>query len=73
MGHGTRGVVTTEEIVHFNETSGTMGNHKGIPYTKRIAEILVGYSGSYTSYRSYVGAGEGLAGGQMCIRDRPWA
>ena len=25
MEHGTRGVVTTEEIVHFNETSGTMG------------------------------------------------
>ena len=44
MEHGTRGVVTTEEIVHFNETSGTMGNPKGIPYTKRMAEILMGYS-----------------------------
>ena len=65
MEHGTRGVVTTEEIVHFNETSGTMGNPKGIPYTKRMAEILVGYSGAYTYYRSYVGAGEGLAGGRM--------
>ena len=60
-----RGVVTTEEIVHFNETSGTMGNPKGIPYTKRMAEILMGYSGAYTYYRSYVGAGEGLAGGRM--------
>ena len=65
MEHGTRGVVTTEEIVHFNETSGTMGNPKGIPYTKRMAEILMGYSGAYTYYRSYVGAGEGLAGGRM--------
>ena len=54
MEHGTRGVVTTEEIVHFNETSGTMGNPKGIPYTKRMAEILMGYSGAYTYYRSYV-------------------
>ena len=65
MERGTRGVVTTEEIVHFNETSGTMGNPKGIPYTKRMAEILMGYSGAYTYYRSYVGAGEGLAGGRM--------
>lgn len=65
MEHGTRGVVTTEEIVHFNETSGTMGNPKGIPYTKRMAEVLMGYSGAYTYYRSYVGAGEGLAGGRM--------
>ena len=48
MEHGTRGVVTTEEIVHFNETSGTMGNPKGIPYTKRMAEILMGYSGAFT-------------------------
>ena len=65
MERGTRGVVTTEEIVHFNETSGTMGNPKGIPYTKRMAEILMSYSGAYTYYRSYVGAGEGLAGGRM--------
>lgn len=65
MERGTRGVVTTEEIVHFNETSGAMGNPKGIPYTKRMAEILMGYSGAYTYYRSYVGAGEGLAGGRM--------
>lgn len=65
MERGTRGVVTTEEIVHFNETSGTMGNPKGIPYTKRMAEILMGYSGAYTYYHSYVGAGEGLAGGRM--------
>ncbi len=65
MEHGTCGVVTTEEIVHFNETSGTLGNPKGIPYTKRMAEILMGYSGAYTYYRSYVGAGEGLAGGRM--------
>ena len=65
MERGTRGVVTTEEIVHFNETSGTMGNPRGIPYTKRMAEILMGYSGAYTYYRSYVGAGEGLAGGRM--------
>ena len=65
MERGTRGVVITEEIVHFNETSGAMGNPKGIPYTKRMAEILMGYSGAYTYYRSYVGAGEGLAGGRM--------
>lgn len=64
MEHGTRGVVTTEEIVHFNETSGTMGNPKGIPYTKRMADIVMGYSGAYTYYRSYVEAGEGLAGGR---------
>lgn len=42
-----------------------MGNPRGIPYTKRMAEILMGYSGAYTYYRSYVGAGEGLAGGRM--------
>ena len=59
MEHGTRGVVTTEEIVHFNETSGTMGNPKGIPYTKRMAEILMGYSGAYTYYRSLRGRGRG--------------
>lgn len=65
MEHGAPGVVTTEEIVHFNETSGAMGNPKGIPYTKRMAEILMGFSGSYTYYRSYVGAGEALADGRM--------
>ena len=61
MERGTRGVVITEEIVHFNAPSGAMGNPKGSPYTKRMAEILMGYSGAYTYYRSYVGAGEGLA------------
>ncbi len=65
MEHGTRGVVTTEEIVHFNETSGTMGNPKGIPYTKRMAEVLMGYSGAYTYYVTAQATGDKLAGGRM--------
>ena len=60
-----RGIVTTEEIIHFNETSGTMGNPKGIPYTKRMAEVLLGYSGAYTFYKSYQATGDILAGGRM--------
>ncbi len=65
METGKRGIVTNEEIIHFNETSGTMGNPKGIPYTKRMAEVLMGYSGAYTFYKTYQATGEILAGGRM--------
>ncbi len=67
MEHGTRGVVTTEEIVHFNETSGTMGNPKGIPYTKRMAEVLAGFSGAYSYYVAVRGTGDKLAGGRTFV------
>ena len=65
METGKRGVVTNDEIIHFNETSGTMGNPKGIPYTKRMAEVLMGYSGAYTFYKTYQATGDILAGGRM--------
>ena len=66
MEHGTRGVVTTEEIVHFNETSGTMGNPKGIPYTKRMSEVLMGYAGAFVTNMAV----KELGGIEMLTRGR---
>ena len=65
METGKKGVVTSEEIIHFNETSGTMGNPKGIPYTKRMSNVLMGYAGAYTQYITYKETGEALRGGRM--------
>ena len=65
METGRTGVVTNDEIIHFNETSGTMGNPKGIPYTKRMADTLMAYAGAYTFYKTYKATGDVLRGGRM--------
>lgn len=48
MEHGTDGVVTAGHIDHFSETSGTMGNPKGIPYTAEMETALYGYGNDYS-------------------------
>lgn len=50
MEKGTQGLVCKEPIVHFCETSGTMGNPKGIPYTDRSSSILFTYGNDYGIY-----------------------
>ncbi len=65
METGKTGVIATDEIIHFNETSGTMGNPKGIPYTKRMQDFLMAYAGAYTFYKTYKATGDVLSGGRM--------
>ena len=65
MEHGKTELMTTDEVIHFNETSGTMGNPKGVPYTQRMADNLMGYAGAYTFYKTYAATGDTLAGGRM--------
>ena len=65
MEHGKTDLMTADEIIHFNETSGTMGNPKGVPYTQRMADTLMGYAGAYTFYKTYAATGDILAGGRM--------
>ncbi len=65
METGKTGIVAADEIIHFNETSGTMGNPKGIPYTKRMQDNLMAYAGAYTFYKTYKATGDVLSGGRM--------
>ena len=65
METGKTGILAADEVVHFNETSGTMGNPKGIPYTKRTQDFLMAYAGAYTFFKTYEATGDILAGGRM--------
>lgn len=64
MEHGTDGVICAEPVVHFSETSGTMGNPKGIPYTQRTSDVLMGYGSDYCNYLIAQALGPALAAGR---------
>lgn len=64
MEHGTDGLMSTDPIIHFSETSGTMGNPKGIPYTQATADILLGYGNDYCMYLVSKQFGDLMASGR---------
>lgn len=64
MEHGTPNLISADPIIHFSETSGTMGNPKGIPYTQASADILFGYGNDYSAYLITQALGPVLAGGR---------
>lgn len=47
---GKQGVTTTNQIVHFNKTSGTMGTPKKIPLAEENIKLFSKYYGMYYTY-----------------------
>ena len=50
METGAAGVICRDSIIHFNETSGTMGNPKGIPFTEAATKLMMDYGNDYSMY-----------------------
>lgn len=58
MTQGKKNVLTSRDIVHFNETSGTLGVPKLIPVTEQHVKIFQEYNSSYLNYIAAKGCGK---------------
>lgn len=50
MTQGQKKVISADDIVHFNTTSGTLGTPKRIPVTEKHVQIFSGYYAKYINY-----------------------
>ncbi|MEG2665260.1 MAG: GH3 auxin-responsive promoter family protein, partial [Hafnia sp.] len=64
MEHGAQGAITADPTVHFSETSGTMGNPKGIPNTEAAIKLFLQYTSSYSVALLNREFGSALVGGR---------
>ncbi len=64
MADGEQNVLTSEKIVHFNKTSGTLGVPKKIPVTNDHVKIFSNYYAKYINYLASEKHGYAWTGGK---------